>query len=418
MDLEKLLRDLLAEAAELSKKGLDLTEEEVARTGELVTQIADTKQKIADRKAASAQLAPLLAAPTESAGPAAAEPSQGTIGQRFVASEAYKSWKATNPNPQSKAEISIKAQAIGSRYRALKDDEPAAPAPAGPPAPLNTRDNGDRAPVRLPGIEDVTYRKPTTLLDLIYQGPTEVEYLEYRQLIAVTNNASVVAEATTTTGEDAASGLKPLSTLTTKTETAHSFTYADGVEVTNQELKDDGALTALIDGVLTDNVRHEIERVVLNGSGADGEPIGIMNTTGVLEQAFTDDFVTTIRKAKTLLWNTSSTSPQAILLNGEDDEALDLLKDDMGRYYGNGPFGTGPSTVWAIPRVTTDILPVGTALMGNFSAVQLLIYEAMSIVAFNQHKDYAQRNLSYVRGELRALQLFRQPAKLAVVELA
>jgi hypothetical protein len=42
----------------------------------------------------------------------------------------------------------------------------------------------------------------------------------------------------------------------------------------------------------------------------------------------------------------------------------------------------------------------------------------MSVLAFNQHKDYAQRNLTYLRAEFRALQLIRQPAKLAVVSLA
>ena len=38
-------------------------------------------------------------------------------------------------------------------------------------------------------------------------------------------------------------------------------------------------------------------------------------------------------------------------------------------------------------------------------------------LAFNQHKDYAQRNLTYVRAELRGLQLIRQPAKLAIVDI-
>jgi HK97 family phage major capsid protein len=143
-----------------------------------------------------------------------------------------------------------------------------------------------------------------------------------------------------------------------------------------------------------------------------------MNTTGVLQQAFATDAVTSVRKGKTLLWETSSTAPQAIVLNPEDDEEFDLLKDDMGRFYGNGPFGTGPQSIWAVPRVTSAAMPKGQALMGDFRAFQLLIFEALAILAFNQHKDYAQRNLVYVRAELRALQLFRQPAKLAVVQLA
>jgi HK97 family phage major capsid protein len=198
---------------------------------------------------------------------------------------------------------------------------------------------------------------------------------------------------------------------------AKAHTYADGIEATQQELNDDGALASLIDGILAQNLRDEIERIILAGDEANGEPDGILNTTGVLQQAFATDVVTTVRKAKTLLSETSNTIPQAILLNPEDDEALDLLKDLEGRYYSGGPFTAGPTNIWATPRVTSAAVPVGQAIMGNFRAFQFLIYEALSILAFNQHKDYAQRNLVYVRAELRGLQLFRQPAKLAVLDL-
>lgn len=174
---------------------------------------------------------------------------------------------------------------------------------------------------------------------------------------------------------------------------------------------------ALIDGILRQNLALEMERVLLDGAGTDDEPAGIMHTTGVLQQDFATDVVTTIRKAKTLLRVTSQTEAQAIVLNPEDDEAFDLLKDTTGRYYGNGPFGVGPQNIWAIPRVTSTRIPKGTAVMGDFSQVQLLNLEPTTVLAFNQHKDHAQRNLSYLRAECRCLQLIRQPAKLAIVDL-
>lgn len=398
MGPEKELAELEKERAALLEKSAtdDFTTEDAARAETVVTRMGELKALIEKRQEISRKLASIAGEPREVSD--ASDLVTGSIGERFVKSDAMKGFRGAYPKGvESKHNpIDIAAKQIGSKRLALKADPP----------PLNTG-NGDFAPTRLPGIEDVTYRKPQTLLDLIFQGPTNSPWLEYRQLVSITNNAAIVPE-----GE-----LKPLSTLTTRTADAKSHTYADGIEITNQELADDGALVALIDGILTDNLRTEVERIILEGGGTADEPAGIMNTTGVLQQDHVTDMVVTLRKAKTLLSTTSHTISQAVVLNPEDDEEFDLLKDTTGRYLGNGPFGTGPSSIWAIPRVTTPLIPVGTALMGDFRGVQLLIYEALSILAFNQHKDYAQRNLTYLRAELRALQMIRQPAKLLIADI-
>lgn len=410
MNLKDKLKALLAEAAELSKKGADLTEEDVARVPALRAEIEDTQAKIKAQEDAAASLKSAIEAEDEQPAEEREAKKNRTeaaesVGDAFVGSEALKAFRTAHPNGVAKGTpIQVEARCVASKKSSMRAIK----------APLNTVDNGNTSPTRLPGIEDVTYRKPNTLLDLITVGTTNAPWLEYRQLISVTNNAAIVPEART---NNAPANLKPISDLTTRTADAKAHTYADGIEATQQELNDDGALSSLINGILTQNLRDEIERIVLLGDEADGEPDGILNTTGVLQQAFVTDMVTSVRKGKTLLRETSNTIPQAILLNPEDDEAFDLLKDTTGRYFGNGPFGTGPQSIWAVPRVTSASMPKGQALMGQFSAFQLLIFEALSILAFNQHKDYAQRNLVYIRAELRALQLFRQPAKLAVIDL-
>jgi len=410
MGLKEKLKALLAEAAELQKKGAELSEDEVARVPVLTQEIADVKSKIeAQDKAAEALKSAFAAeeqAPAEEreARKSGAEQPR-SLGDAFVGSEALKAFREQHPNGVAKnTPISVEARRFASKaasVRAIK-------------APLNTVDNGDTTPTRLPGIEDVTYRRPNTLLDLITVGTTAAAWLQYRQLVAITNNARIVPEAQTV---DSAANLKPISDLETRMADAKAHTYADGIEATTQELNDDGALSSLINGILAQNLRDEIERVILSGDDDDEEPNGILNTTGVLQQAFSTDMVTTIRKAKTLLRETSSTVPQAILFNPEDAEAIDLLKDGNQRYYGNGPFGTGPDTVWGVPRIESSAIPAGQALMGDFRAVQFLVYEALSVLAFNQHKDYAQRNLVYIRAELRGLQMIRQPAKLALLDL-
>lgn len=411
MNLKAQLAALLAEVDALSKKSADdLTEADVARIPDLKSEIDSVQAKIKAQEDAAAALKSAIKTEDEAPSPerearkndgAAAD----SVGDAFVGSDALKAFRERHPKGVAKGTpIQIEARGVASKKSSMRAIK----------APLNTIDNGDTTPTRLPGIEDVTYRKPNTLLDLITVGTTDAPWLQYRQLISVTNNAAIVPEAQT---NNTAANLKPISDLDTRTADAKAHTYADGIEATQQELNDDGALASLINGILTQNLRDEIERVILAGDDANDEPNGILNTTGVLQQAFATDVITTVRKAKTLLLETSNTTPQAILLNPEDDEALDLLKDLEGRYYSGGPFTAGPTNLWAVPRVTSAAIPVGQAIMGDFRAFQFLIYEALSILAFNQHKDYAQRNLVYVRAELRGLQLFRQPAKLAVLDL-
>lgn len=396
MDRKKELAELDAERAALLEKSAtdSFTAEDAERAEEVVEKMTALKTEIEAEEVAVAKLRRLGGGVTREDATDDGELKSGSIGQRFVKSAAMKEFRDANPGVVESKNRGINISAKGLTSKA-------------DPAPLSTGANGDLTPTRLPGIEDVTYRKPHTLLDLVGHGSTDSAWLQYRQLVAVENNAAIVPEGQ----------LKPLSTLTTRTADAKEHTYADGIEITNQELADDGALVALIDGILTDNLETEIERIILNGAGTADEPAGILNTTGVLQQDFAVDAVTSLRKAKTLLWNTSNTISQAAVMNPEDDEAFDLLKDADGRYLGGGPFAATPATVWSIPRIATPLIPVGTVLMGDFRGVQLLIKEALTILAFNQHKDYAQRNLTYLRAELRALLLNRQPAKLLIADI-
>ncbi|WNM27547.1 phage major capsid protein [Demequina capsici] len=411
---------LLAEIEALKAKSLtdDFTDDDAARSLEAVKELADVEKIIARKEAASKALGGVTAPVQESADDtpsATGAAKSGSLGQQFVNSDAYKAFKTANPKPVEKdTPISIKATGLKIMRRKL----------------LDTATTGNAEPVMLDGIEDVTFRPPRRLLEVITRGTTNREWVKYRQVVSKTNNAAIVAEASdsgdpvanTTTGVleyPAGAGLKPLSTLTTQTAEAKAATYADGMEVTNQELSDDGIISSLIDSTLTENIEITIEDMILNGdSGTDPEqPDGIFNTTGVLQQAFVTDAVTSIRKAITLLRTTSGASIRGVLLNPQDDEAWDLLQDANNRYYGAGPFGSGPRTAWGYERIESQAIPVGQAVIGDFSTIHFLIYEALSVLAFNQHKDFAQRNLTYIRAEMRAMQMIRNAAKLCVVDL-
>jgi HK97 family phage major capsid protein len=419
MTLEQRLAALKAEAAALRTKALDkpaeFTADDATRAEAIVREQGEVQGQIERAQRAAASLGAVAdSAPSQSSdqnnGPAD-DMAGKTLGQRFTASPAYKDFQKAHPSglgggssSGESAPISIKAMHIGGGV-------------ASKASTINTGAQGNARAVRTGDVDDLVNRPPRRLLQVITRGRTNLPWFQYRQIVSKTNNAAIVGEAVTDDATTAAGGLKPLSTLGTTTAEARAFTYADGMEVTNQELSDDGIIEALIDSTLRENLEILVEDILLNGAGTADEPRGILATSGVQQQAFSTDAPTTIRKAITRL-NNINAPIRGVLMNPEDDEAWDLMKDDQGRFLGNGPFSQGPGSAWGYERIVTQALPVGQAIIGDFATIQLLQLEDLTVNAFNQHADFARRNLVYVRAEERAVQLIRNAARLCVVDLA
>jgi len=412
----------LAELAEAAK-GRDFTPDELAEVDQLSAEADDLDTQIKAADTAQANIARLTAGQTPGAKGAGDRPAPVieavvdrqeaadalAFGDAFVKSEAYQAFRKKHPSGFGEGTpIDIGRTKAGSlkgfmrARRGLKAD--AAPLQVGIAYPQA---------VRLPTV-DLTVPPDLTLLDLIdTSGSIGGNSFEYVQITAVTNNAAIVPDEIL----PADATVKPTSGLSTALATAKAYTYADGYTVTNQMLADAPAFATYLNSQLGDNINVVIEDMLLNGTGTDGQPFGIMSTTGVQAQAFDTDMVTTIRKAITKL--TAIKSPiTAVAVSPEDDEAFDLMKDADGRYLGQGPWSSGPGTIWGRTRVVSQSLPQGTAILGNWKTVSLMDREGLSVLAFNQHKDYAARNLVYVRGELRAAQAIWKPAQLCVATLA
>jgi hypothetical protein len=415
MDPKEELAALGREAAALIEKanGPSFTEADAARAEQITKRHGELSAMIQRKSAAASSLSALGGGQSvQRSNDNPGEMVGKSLGERFVNSAEYRDFQKSHPfglgsNSDGESQpIRIQAKAIGERYVSKAD-----------PAPLNYDTTGNARAVRTNDVEDLVYRPARRLLDLVTRGTTNLPWFQYRQIISKTNGASLTNEAKDTLGTTPQTGLKPLSTLTTQTADARAFTYADGMEVTNQELSDDGIIRALIDATLRENLEIEMERVLLNGAGTADEPAGILATSGVLQQAFVTDMPTTVRKAITKLTTTSGANIKGVVLHPSDDETWDLLKDLQNRYLGNGPFGIGPKSAWGFERINSQALTPGQALVGDFSTIQLLQLEALTVLAFNQHKDYAQRNLTYIRAEERAVQLIRNPARLCIVDL-
>src|SRR5690625_1788356 len=343
-----------------------------------------------------------LAASTPEPEAVKGEPVGGSLASRFVKSEPFQGFRKTHPTGiGAGTPLRVEVKGVGS-VRELG---------IGKKADITTETGQWVGYGREEGYRNnLPVDEPLTFLELITVGSTDVAYSEYAAVVAETNNAAIVPE-----GE-----LKPLSDLSTDTFDSKAYTYADGFVVTNQTLADDGALVAFMESRIKQHVRGVSEQQLFNGAGGATETTGILNPSGTLDQASDEDAVVTISRAlEKFTTANGNASPQAIVMNPADVWNLRLLKDANGNYLLGNPLQQGPiPTPWGVPLVASNKLDAGTALVGRFDSVHYLELEPLSVLAFNQHEDFAQRNKAYVRAESRGRQLFYAPREVVVATIA
>lgn len=417
---------LITEARTLAEKAQaenrDLTEDEQARALAIKSEVAELDRLIKADDEARAALKAITEAETEETDDETPTPGQKadrievrdrpkaplSIGDAFVKGDAYKAFQKAHPSGLGAgSRAHLERTRVGDLNDAL-----------GRKALITTAD-AHIPNLRYPTL-DLVDRPELTLLDVIGRG-TMAGAFEYLQVTGVTRNAAIVPEATGAvdeeTGEDL-DPLKPISEFQTAIADAKPYTYADGYEVTTQMMSDAPALATFLNSEIPYSINTVIANKLLHGTGTNGEPRGIYNTTGVQQQAFVTDALTSIRKGISRIRRVGG-QVTAVLVSPELDEALDLLKDTTGRYLGQGPWGTGPGTVWGRPRIVEEQLSgTNDTILGDFRTIALLDREGLSIEAFTQHKDYAQRNKVYVRAELRAGQVIWRPNRLAIVKIS
>lgn len=408
---EKALKAAIAAQDIMNAAGDAVTYEQCKEVEKRANEVKEIDAKIAASKEARAAIAALAGnvpddtayQPGEDTGIKAAR----TFGDRYVRSSTYTEWAKTHPSGLGEGtNLTLPAVKIGDLAELL----------------LSRKANGQvlatsvahQAPIRYPTV-DMVDRRPLTLLDVIGHGAMAGNF-DYVQITAASNNAAIVKENTQETDP-----LKPTSDLSTAVAECRAYTFADGYEVTNQLLSDAPAFSSYMNTAVSYNLNAVIEDKVLNGTGTE-EPRGILKTTGVQEKTYTAgadvmDLTKAVRGGRTKITLVGGIAT-AVILHPEDVEALDLMQDADKRFYGLGPWGVGPRTLWGAPVVESSKITKGQALMGDFNQVQLLDREGLSVVAFNQHKDFAARNRVYVRAELRAGLVIWRPNRLVLVKAA
>lgn len=321
-----------------------------------------------------------------------------SVGDRFVKSEGYQALRARFPEGiPSKADLAMAPMTVPGGMKGLLTS--------------SGQTDGDAGtliqPQRL-GLVPYPYVAPR-LREVITNGQTTSDKIEYAQVIptadaaGTTNAAKTVKEAPATTGNV---GVKPESALAFRKASAEVVTIAHWMPVTRKTLSDAAQIRTLIDAHLRQGLDEELERLILAGDKdtpkGEEEFDGILNTTGLQDQAFDTDALTTIRRAISKITRKGA-QVSAILISPELDEQLDLLKDANERFYGPGPWGSGVPTIWGRPRVVVPGLSGSKKfILGDLSTCVLWDREQTTITATDSHADFFIRNLVAILAEMRA----------------
>ena len=219
---------------------------------------------------------------------------------------------------------------------------------------------GAIVPDRIPGVQGVANR-PLRVRDLLMQGRTNSNSIQYVQESAFTNAAATVSETAGTT--------KAQSDLQMALVTSNVTTIAHWVQATRQILDDVPQLQSYINGRLIYGLRYVEDNQLLNGAGTGTDLNGIYTqataSTANLAVIASPTKLDVLRVAilQATLANLPSTG---IVLHPTDLMTIETAKDSNARYLVGDPQNRIQPRLWGLPVVETLAMTSGKFLVGAF----------------------------------------------------
>lgn len=256
-----------------------------------------------------------------------------------------------------------------------------------------------------PGIQRLTVR------DLLMQGATGSNAIEYVRENVFTNGADVVAEG----------ALKPESDITFTKETANVKTIAHWIQASRQVTSDSSQLQGYINNRLLHGLALKEELQLLNGDGTGDNLTGLNTIATAYDAALTvtgDTFADTVAHA-IYQASLSEFEATAVVLNPFDWHKIAMLKDQDGRYIFGGPQAFASKIMWGLPVVSTTSQAKNTFTVGAFSlASQVWDNQDATVEVSNQDRDNFVKNMLTILCEERLAVTHYRPQAIIKGEFA
>lgn len=258
-------------------------------------------------------------------------------------------------------------------------------------------------PYRVPGIITPPQRL-LTIRDLLAEGRTTSNAIDYVQETGFTNAAAPVAEG----------AQKPESSLEFTLHSAPVRTLAHWVQASTQVLADVPQLQSYIDTRLRYGLELVEEDQILAGDGTGQNLLGLIpqaTAFDVSRKRVGDTRIDIVRRAMTQV-RIAQYRADAIVLHPSDWEEIELTKTDQGAYIWANPRGLLGPTLWGLPVVDTTAVDEGEFMVGAFKlAAEVWDRQDATVDVSTEDRDNFIKNMVTIRAEERlALTVFRPEA--------
>lgn len=262
---------------------------------------------------------------------------------------------------------------------------------------------------RVPGLIAPPTRQ-LTIRDLLAQGVTSSNVIEYVKETGFTNNAAPVAEG----------ALKPKSDLTFNMESAPVRTLAHIFKISRQMLDDAVGIASYINARGTYGLKYVEEGQLLNGDGTGQNLEGLVPQATAFNPAFTPADETPIDRLRLAILQVVLAEYPAtgFVLNPIDWARIELTKDAGGNYIvGNAQQGIQP-TLWNLPVVATQAMASGEFLTGAFNlGAQIFDRMGVEVLLSTENEDDFIRNMATIRIEQRLALIVPRPESFVTGEI-
>lgn len=264
-------------------------------------------------------------------------------------------------------------------------------------------------PDRLAGVQTPQLRQ-MTIRDLLLQGRTSSNAIEYVKESGFQNMAAMVAEG----------AAKPQSDLSFELVTTTVKTLAHWVRASKQVLADIPLLQSYIDGRLRYGLQYVEEGQILAGDGTGQNLLGLIPQATAFNEALRkagDTPIDVIRRA-ILQARIAEYRPSGIVLNPNDWADIELQKDSTGQYIWVNVQEGGTQRMWKVPVLDTNAIAAGKFLVGAFNmAAEVFDREDANVEVSTEDADNFTKNMVTIRAEERLALAVYRPESLVYGDL-
>ncbi|MGZ9027369.1 MAG: phage major capsid protein [Telluria sp.] len=263
---------------------------------------------------------------------------------------------------------------------------------------------------RRPGLVEGAFRV-FTLEDLLTKIPTSANAIDWVRENVFTNAAAETAEGTA----------KPQSSITFTPGTMPVSTVSHFLRITKQMAMDNVALAAYIDRRMIYGVNLRVEGQIFAGNGVGANMSGLALAGNFTPHGYTAASLTALGLSPGNRFDligkmvgdcaAADYPADVIVLNTVDWWTMRLTKDGQGRYILGDPGSNVAPTLWGLPVVASNSVPVDTVWVGSLSqAATLHDRESVGIALSDSDGDNFTTGLITIRAERRVALTVEKPA--------